>query len=346
MIADKKEATIFCPSYYDEAAEMKKPVLILAICCFGFLACETISRGLIPYLQVKWPLNTVPADQLVVGKGSILTIELKSNIENIEGFIESQKAPVSLRYITTLHQQKKSDLSVGFPGETGIRKFVDTETEEIKLFDLVMPAFSRFGLKKLTFVGAVAGRQDWEDEGNITRTIEISYEPERLDELARIFIRNRWSVEGKSFRFFGNTVRWKNEVPGLNTHIQKTASILSRWWSETVRFIEDPINPDVIIKQGDKDTASSIAITDSEEIVSCEIRVPLNASDLPEEAVLLFLAHEFGHCLGIALGPLGSSEHPSDDSFMGRGRNASLRCHPYQQRAAYLVYTHPAGTKF
>ena len=85
---------------------------------------------------------------------------------------------------------------------------------------------------------------------------------------------------------------------------------------------------------------------DSEKIVSGEILVPLNASNLPEEAVLLFLAHEFGHCLGIAIAVPGNNDHPSDDSFMGGGRNASLRCHPYQQRAAYLVYTHPAGTKF
>jgi len=344
MIADKKEITIFCLPYYDETAKMKKSVLILAICCFGFLACETISRALFPYLQVKRPSNKVPADQLVVGKGSSLNIELKTNIENIEGFFESQKAAVSLNYITTLHQEKKSDYSIGSPGVRRIPKTIAvTETEEIKLFDLIMPAFSSFGLKKLTLVGTFVGGQD---RGDIRRTIDILYEPERLDDLACDFIRNWWSLEGKSVRFFDKIIGWKNEVPGLNTHIQKTANILSRWWSETIRFIEDPINPDVIIKQGDKYTASSIANMDSEKIVSCKILVPLNASYLPEEAVLLILAHEFGHCLGIAIAVPGINDHPSDDSFMGGGGNASLRCHPYQQRAAYLVYTHPAGTKF
>jgi hypothetical protein len=349
MIADKKEIAISCLPYYDETAKMKKSVLILAICCFGFLACATISRDLFPYLQVKWPSNKVPADQLVVGKGSSLTIELKTNIENIEGFFENQKAAVSLNYITTLHQEKKSDYSIGRPWArraSGTITVTDTETEETKLFDLIMPAFSTFGLKKLAIVGAFAGGQDGADEGKIKRTIDILYEPERLDDLACDFIRNWWSLEEKSVRFFGNTVRWRNEVPGLNTHIQKTANILSRWWSEKIRFIEDPINPDVIIKQGDKYTASSLANMDSEKIVSGAILVPLNASYLPEEAVLLFLAHEFGHCLGIAIAVPGNNDHPSDDSFMGGGRNASLRCHPYQQRAAYLVYTHPAGTKF
>jgi hypothetical protein len=289
-------------------------------------------------MQVLWPLKKTPEEFIVLGSGSGLTIELKTNVERIEAFIEGQKIEPASVFMTTLKRLSKRGSMAAMPRRGGAGyygKFPSNELDKIIYFDLILPVLSSSGPKKLLLVG-------WLGPDKIEKTIKISYDPKRLDQLARDFLKEWWCKEGKSLRFRGNIIRWKSELPELNPYILRATAFLSRWWLGTIGFVEDQLKPDIIIKQSDKTLPFSVTETISDTVSSGMIFIPHGRANWPEETIVHCIAHEFGHCLGISV---ATGIHPPRDSFMGL-ELLNFRWHPYQRRAAYLVYTQPAGTKY
>lgn len=329
----------------DSNIPLKKLILALIVCCFGFFACEINSVFLFlkgePNLQMQvlWPLKETPEEFVLMGSGSGLTIELKTNVERIEAFIEGQKIEASSVFMTTLERLAKPESIPARPWRGGgigyYGKFPSIETDKITYFDLIPPVLSSSGPKILVLVG-------WLGPNKIEKTIKISYDPERLDQLARSFLKQWWCKEGKSLRFQGNIIRWKSELPKLNPYIRRATGFLSRWWLGTISFVEDQLNPDIIIKQSDQTLPFSMTERISDTIGSGTIFVPHDILTWLEETIIHCIAHELGHCLGISV---AAGIHPPNDSFMGPDL-LNFRWHPYQRRSASLIYSHPAGTKF
>jgi len=290
-------------------------------------------------MQVLWPLEETPEDFIVLGSGSGLTIELKTNAERIDAFLEGQQIEASSVFMTTLKRLENEESTIGMPkGEKGMGyhgRISSAVLEKIIYLDLILPVISSPGPKKLLLVG-------WFGLDKIEKTVAISCDPTRLDQLAHSFIKEWWCKEGKSLRLHGNIIRWKSEIPELNPYIITAISFLSRWWSGTISFVEDKLNPEIIVKQTDKTLPLSLIDSSSHTISSGTVFAPNDITTWPEEAIVHCIAHEFGHCLGISV---ASGTHPPGDCFMGL-ELLHFRWHPYQRRAAYLVYTQPVGTQF